>query len=435
MVAATVILGIGAVATAAIVSGTATSGASARSTFTQLTLNKPSVSVGTVMIASIAVNGGSSVNITPPTGWTQIVRTDNDVDIALISYWKVAGTSEPATYIWTVDQQTRAVGGITPYTGVSTVAPIDSYSGNYGFSKVATTSSITTGVSNEEVIAVFATDVNKILSTPVGMTQKYNLSHAALGPSLADFDVTQSSPGSVGNKASSIGGNKARNWVAQAISLKLTSPVPAPVAYWKLDGNSNDAAGSNNGTDTNVTYSIGNGKINQGAGFDGSTSRIDIGHMISGAVDVSTGAWIKTSQSSGILYIIAQRHDPNPMPSQWSMYLANGKVEVHTEGNVLDGSTMVADGNWHYVGFAQSGTNYKIYVDGVEDGSLTGGVPTNYAGMLAGTIGYSELDLHYLGQGYYFNGSIDEAGVWNTTLSAADFAALYNSGIGKQYPF
>ena len=48
------------------------------------------------------------------------------------------------------------------------------------------------------------------------------------------------------------------------------------VAYYKLDGNSNDSVGTNNGTDTAITYSVANGKINQGAGYNGSTSKITI---------------------------------------------------------------------------------------------------------------------------------------------------------------
>ncbi len=43
----------------------------------------------------------------------------------------------------------------------------------------------------------------------------------------------------------------------------------------KLDNNSNDVLGISNGTDTNITYSSGNGKINQGGGFNGTDSRIN----------------------------------------------------------------------------------------------------------------------------------------------------------------
>ena len=48
----------------------------------------------------------------------------------------------------------------------------------------------------------------------------------------------------------------------------------ANTAYYKLDSNANDSSGNGyNGTATNVTY--GNGRFNEAANFNGSSSRID----------------------------------------------------------------------------------------------------------------------------------------------------------------
>ena len=127
---------VSGLALAAIISGVSTTSTSAHVTFTRLTINKPTTSVGDVMLASIAVDGGSTVNVTAPAGWTQIARVDNDVNVSLISYWKVTNATEPSSYTWTVDQQTRAVGGITPYSGVTIANPIDSFATNSGFGTV-----------------------------------------------------------------------------------------------------------------------------------------------------------------------------------------------------------------------------------------------------------------------------------------------------------
>jgi hypothetical protein len=217
---------VASVVMADIISGIPTTAISAHVTITQLTINKPTVSVGDTMIASIAVNDGTIVNVTAPSGWTQIARTDNDINVALISYWKVAGASEPSTYTWSIDEQTKAVGGITPYSGVDAVNPIDTAAGSSGFGTLATTSAVTTTAANEEIIAFFATDVNKSFSTPTGMTQKYNLAHTSAGPSMAADDVIQAVAGSAGSKSSTITGNKQRNWVAQQIALRKVPEVP-----------------------------------------------------------------------------------------------------------------------------------------------------------------------------------------------------------------
>ena len=223
-IAAAGVFSIGSLALAAIISGTSSTAISAHVTYTQLSISKPATVAGDVMLASITVGGGSTVNVTAPVGWTQIARIDSDVNVALISYWKVTGASEPASYTWTIDQQTRAVGGITPYSGVDNINPIESSGVNTGYGTLATTSAITTSLANDEVVALFATDVNKTFTAPAGMTEKYDLSHAPLGPTTAADDMVQTTVGTVGSKSSTIAGNKARNWATQQIALRAFVP-------------------------------------------------------------------------------------------------------------------------------------------------------------------------------------------------------------------
>src|ERR1700674_3791476 len=76
-------LSVAAVALAAISSGAFTTASSVQVTTITLTINKPTVSTGDLMLATIAIHGGSAANIsTVPTGWTQIARTDNDASLA-----------------------------------------------------------------------------------------------------------------------------------------------------------------------------------------------------------------------------------------------------------------------------------------------------------------------------------------------------------------
>jgi hypothetical protein len=217
---------IGSVAVANIISGNVSTNYSSHATYTLLTINEPaSVTQGDLLLANIEVNGGTPANITAPAGWTQILRTDNDTDISIISYWKIAGASEPSTYTWTVDTQTRAEGGITQYSGIDPTNPIDVAAGNSGFGKVATTSSIMTSTPNEEVVALYGFDAGNntigYFSTPTGMTEKYDVTHIPLGPSTAADDVIQTTAGTSGSMSSTITGNKNRNWVSQAIALRM----------------------------------------------------------------------------------------------------------------------------------------------------------------------------------------------------------------------
>jgi hypothetical protein len=235
------IIGVGTfsvavVAVAAIVSGNSTTGGSNHVTYTQLMLPVPSVSAGDVLIASVAVKGGTAaVMVTVPVGWTQIARADNDTNVSLISYWKVASASDAAggaSYTWTIQDQTRAEGGITGYSGVDTGQPIDVSSTNTGRGKIATSAGVTTTSANEEIISLFATDVGTTSAsgyfsapTTTSMTQKYNASNAALGPSVAAFDVAQAAAGNTGSISSATTDNKTRDWAAQAIALRFARLV------------------------------------------------------------------------------------------------------------------------------------------------------------------------------------------------------------------
>lgn len=70
-----------------------------------------------------------------------------------------------------------------------------------------------------------------------------------------------------------------------------------------LNGNSNDASGNaNNGTDANITYSLGNGKFGSGAGFNGISSLITINNEsqfdFERTNSFTIGVWIKLNEIS-----------------------------------------------------------------------------------------------------------------------------------------
>ncbi len=227
------VLCISAVAFATIISGDYETAHSTQVTTTQIAIAKPTVVVGDLMLASIAVHGGSAAVIsTVPSGWAQIERTNNDVNIALVSYWKIAGASEPSTYTWVIDGQTTAEGGITAYGGVIGAAPIDVAAGNIGLGTTATTSEITITAANEQIVAIFAVDEGKsnhagtYFTTSSGMTEKFDTANTPYGPAMAQDEVIQATAGVVGSKSSAIsGGNKAKYWAAQQIAFRPAPPT------------------------------------------------------------------------------------------------------------------------------------------------------------------------------------------------------------------
>jgi RHS repeat-associated protein len=207
-----------------------------------------------------------------------------------------------------------------------------------------------------------------------------------------------------------------------------------PHQYWNLNGTSTDSVQHNNGVDTAMSYASSTGVIPKGAVFNGSTSKIDIGTVASGTVNLSVGAWVMTTSTNSQM-VIAQR-DVGVVNGQWQFLVNGGKVGFYTEGSghgmgdILYGNTSVNDGKWHYIGASQSGATYTIYVDGVVDAVITAGTPVSYDPNLAAGIGYNRRDA-----ANYFSGYVDEIGVWTSTLSTMDFVTLYNAGSGYGYPY
>jgi len=99
----------------------------------------------------------------------------------------------------------------------------------------------------------------------------------------------------------------------------------------------------------------------------------------------------------------------------------------------VSGSTILSDGNWHFITVTISGGSgvmgyVKIYVDGELDGS--GNYNRTYT-----TVTDQELKIgRYITNdgswsGYYMNGGIDEVSIWKDIILDADaVTALYNSG-------
>jgi Calcineurin-like phosphoesterase len=82
---------------------------------------------GDLLLAVVGHQSGAATSMNPPTGWTAVPNTDySDLNNARIHAWyKVAGTSEPSSYTFTLTGSGQAIsGGILAITGASG-APIN----------------------------------------------------------------------------------------------------------------------------------------------------------------------------------------------------------------------------------------------------------------------------------------------------------------------
>ena len=221
-----------------------------------------------------------------------------------------------------------------------------------------------------------------------------------------------------------------------ATSTTLTNNL---VSYYKLDGNSTDSAGTNNGADTAVTYGSSYGKINQGAYLGGGTSKVILPSTVnvSGDSPRTIAAWVKTTANGGAIYGSGSL----AAGTTFNVFMGgtgsnNGTIDINQwNGTDIVSPVVINNGAWHHVVVTYAGggfntTNVKIYIDGTLS-SATGG-----AGNTLNTNN-SFYGIGAYAGGDYFNlvGSLDETGVWNRALSGSEVSQLYSNGVGIQYPF
>jgi len=209
-------------------------------------------------------------------------------------------------------------------------------------------------------------------------------------------------------------------------------------AGYNLDGNSNDVLGSNNGTDTSVSYTT--GKVGNGADFNsGSPSKIVLpSSVLISSTAFSISFWFKTSTTTAQLLI---DNDVFPSIRCYAIRLSetvSGKLSIYrfntSQGfinEVFHSGSGYADGNWHHGVVTFSTTNgIRIYVD---NGTATTNADTtaNYAASSNNTTLGQQVESTVAA----YNGSLDMVYFWSRELTSTEVAELWNGGAGLQYPF
>ena len=159
----TVIAGAGPALSALPTGSAVTTAATYGST---LAVSRPSTTnSGDVLIASVYARLPGSATITPPSGWALIRRDSSTPGYASLTqalYYKVATSSEPAAYVWSVGSQASAAGAILDFKGIDTTSPVDSHGG--AFTRQSTSfvaPSVTTTAKNDIVLGFFCDELDQ----------------------------------------------------------------------------------------------------------------------------------------------------------------------------------------------------------------------------------------------------------------------------------
>ena len=90
-------------------------------------------------------------------------------------------------------------------------------------------------------------------------------------------------------------------------------------------------------------------------------------------------------------------------------------IHFYGVGYYIDSSTTLSADTWYHVGYTHDGTTQTLYIDGVSEGAIT---KTLNTGASAFNIG------RYIGASAYFNGIIDECGIWGRALNTDEIVIV-----------
>ena len=213
------------------------------------------------------------------------------------------------------------------------------------------------------------------------------------------------------------------------------------VAYYRGDNTPNDSKGMYNGTFQRMSYgtpvsgaTYSTGIIGNGFILDGINDFVTLPNIpyTSTSLPFSFSCWFNLTKN-GTLYDNIE----GGTLKGWNIWMSNGQIFVRlasgaypTEIRTRTTNTLSFNTMYHLTISYSGNTNasgVNIYING----SLV----SKTTQFNSCTIASLSPNSNFIGSGYFgtTGGLIDEVGIWDRALTAADATELYNGGAGKQY--
>ena len=176
---------------------------------TTSTVTKPTGTTTNDVLWAVVAYAGTPT-ITPPSGWTLYI-TQAGTGATMLVYYKLAGGSEPASYVWTYSVNTNAYVSISTYRNCYAAMIIDG--SNFAANSASTSFTFPGGItprSTGDMQLLIGATVNIRATPPPGFTERVDLGAGSVGTYMAEkllsaTTTTSTATGTLASSSVSIG--------------------------------------------------------------------------------------------------------------------------------------------------------------------------------------------------------------------------------------
>ncbi len=213
------------------------------------------------------------------------------------------------------------------------------------------------------------------------------------------------------------------------------------VAFWELD-DLVDAHGANDLTNNN-SATFATGKVGNAVDVErGSTqflSRADNTDLSTGDIDWTLNAWVKVEAVDGSNNLVFVAKDDSGNHAEYYLFYQGSSSQFRLEvygatgfgsQGAVNATTFgsVSTGTWYMVTAWHDATNNQV---GIAVNAGTADTAGHSAGVIDGNGSFKIGADAFAAD--YFDGLIDQVGLWKRVLTSGERTSLYNSGNGLSY--